>query len=68
MFRKEDWNMKEIHKFLEKHNLYPIKPVDTTKTYYRFRLRNVPKNYNYRTITLSQYPMIKSVVMWKKNK
>ena len=65
IFKKDDWNIRNIHKFLERNMLYPIKPIHTTRNFYRVRLQFPNKKYKYRMITIQVYPEIKGVVMWK---
>ena len=45
MFYKADWNIRNIHKFLEKHMIVPIKPIHTTANYYRIRIQIPKKSY-----------------------
>jgi len=63
MFYKAYWNIRNIHKFLEKHMIVPIKPIHTTANYYRVRIQIPKKSYTYRTITIQKYPLLKAVVM-----
>ena len=70
MFRKSDWKKKDTESFLRHHGFQPIKPVHTTKTFYRYRLvePDYRHQYKYRIITLSPFPEIKSVYMFKTSK
>ena len=38
LFNKKYWDIKNCKKWLETHNLSPIKKVHTTENYHRFRL------------------------------
>ena len=63
IFKTDDWNIRNIHTFLERNILYPIKPIHTTINFYRDRLQN--PNKKDRTITIQAYPEIKVVIYWK---
>ena len=65
IFKKDDWNIRNIHKFLKRNILIPIKAIHTTRNFYRVRLQVPKKSYKYRMITIQVYPEIKGVVFWK---
>ena len=52
-FLKSRWTLKRTEKWLEKHNLIPIKDVDITDKFYRYRILPRSKKYNYITKKLS---------------
>lgn len=45
LFNKNMWNYNMAINWIEEHNFYPIKPVDITNRFYRFRIRD-PKQFN----------------------
>jgi hypothetical protein len=44
LFDKNKWTKKTAHKWLDRHNLYPLKSAHTTLHFIRYRIEN-PKKY-----------------------
>ena len=64
MFYKPDWTKYQIKKFLEKNKFIGQGYLDIKFNFYRYRIFNPPKNKNYRTITISKFPLLKAVIMF----
>ena len=64
MFYIPDWKKYQIKKFLAKNNIIGMGYLDTTTNFYRYWIFNPPKNKKYRIITISQYPLLKAVIMF----
>ena len=60
MFEKNKYNTEKARKWLKKYNYKPIKRVDKTKNFLRYRIREPKKGTMYRTINFGDD--IKSVV------
>jgi hypothetical protein len=64
MFRKDLYTIRQAEKFMEDHGYKPIKDVDISENYYRYRLtRNWKKGVTYRTIELK--PGILSAIAYR---
>lgn len=63
IFKKSKYNSNEARKWLKKHNYSPIKRVDKTINYLRYRIRAPSKKYNYFIKEIT--PSIKFVFMIK---
>lgn len=64
MFDKKKWTTQQARSFMMRNKIKPIKRVDITNNYYRYRLID-PKYFKkgtFRTITLSNKKKIKAVV------
>ena len=64
MFYKPDWSKQQIKQFLNKNKIVGMGYLDTTANFYRYRIFNPPKNKQYRITTISQYPLLKAVIMF----
>ena len=66
IFDKKFWTVKRAKQWLNDHNYEPLKPVDITKNFYRFRITWPTNRYNYRIITFGDG--IKAIIMYLKKK
>ena len=64
IFKKSKWFIIDAEFWLFKHKYKPIKPVDITKNYYRFRIRQPIKGSEYRLIDFGKDSGIKAVYMF----
>ena len=61
IFKRSEWYIVDAEFWLYRHNYKPIKPVDITTHYYRFRLREPIQGATYRIIDFGKG--IKAVYM-----
>ena len=64
LFNKKYYNQKEAKQWLKDNNLKPIKRVDITKNFYRYRIRQPTDAYYYRIKKFKKG--IEAVIMFKK--
>lgn len=55
LFDKKKYSLLEAFKWLDDHNLVPIKPVHETDNYLRFRIQNPVLFHNLKTFTLRNH-------------
>lgn len=48
-FKKKDWDTKQARKWMKDHNLTPIKHVDITDNFYRYRITSPTLYKRYET-------------------
>lgn len=63
IFRRGIWSIPQAEQWLRGHDYFPIKPVDITTNYYRFRLEEPEPNADYRLIPFGKNTGIKAVYM-----
>lgn len=66
IFKKDKYTTDEARKWLKKHKHIPIKRVDKTKEYLRYRIAEPDPKKEKRTISMG--PNIKAVVQYKPKK
>ena len=55
LFNRDHYTLAEVRRFLDRNQIYPIKPIHATNRYYRCRLLNPNyKRYYYRIGTISK--------------
>ena len=61
MFSVKDWDTQTARYWMANHGYKPIKRVDITNNFYRYRLVQPNSKYNYKTITIKKSPLIKAI-------
>lgn len=64
IFKNDKWTTKNAHSWLIKHGYHPIKRVDKTTHYLRYRISEPNKNSKYKLINIGRNGYIKAVIMY----